>query len=100
MIANEYFLILALIMFFCGIIGVIFRRNLLTVLMAIQLMFNSAVLAFVTATNLTKNTNGSLMVILVITIGLCQTGIGVTMIIEFFKKHKTVNTDLLRILRG
>lgn len=100
MVAVEYYYVLACVMFFIGICGALFRRNLIMVLMSIELMLNAVNLVFVAAGRSVNNVDGQVMVLFVITVAACEAAVGLAMVIALFRKYGTVNTDFLRLLRG
>jgi NADH-quinone oxidoreductase subunit K len=97
--ANQY-LVLATLMFGAGTIGVLFRRNLILVLMAIELMLNAVNLAFVAASQALATLDGQVMVFFTITVAACEAAVGLAMVIALFRKYGTVDTNFLRMLRG
>ncbi len=96
----EYYLYLALIMFVCGICGVLFRRNLIFVLMSIELMLNAVNLVFVSGSTFLKNLDGQIMVFFIITVAACEAAVGLAMAVALFRRYGTISTDFYRILRG
>jgi NADH-quinone oxidoreductase subunit K len=100
MISLEYYLALALILFTCGAIGVLVRRNILFILMSIELMLNAVNLVFVSGSSYLQNLDGQIMVCFVIAIAACEAAVGLAMVIALFRRHGTVQTDHFRILRG
>jgi len=100
MIQTQHLLALATLMFTCGILGVLFRRNLLLVLMSIELMLNAVNLIFVAGSRETGNLDGQVMVFFVVTIAACEAAVGLAMVIALYRKYGTVRTDFLRMLRG
>lgn len=100
MITTAHLLVLSTIMFTCGLLGVLFRRNLLLVMMSIELLLNAVNLAFVAGSREMGNLDGQVMVFFVITIAACEAAVGLAMVIALFRKYGTVRTDFLRILRG
>jgi NADH-quinone oxidoreductase subunit K len=100
MVPVEHYLILATIMFLCGIIGVLFRRNLLLVLMSIEVMLNAVNLVFVAASRMLNNLDGQVMVFFIITVAACEAAVGLAMVIALYRRWGTVDTNFLRMLRG
>jgi NADH-quinone oxidoreductase subunit K len=100
MVPIEHYFILALIMFTCGTLGVLFRRNLLFMLMSIELMLNAVNLVFVTASSFLGDLDGQIMVFFVITLAACEAGIGLAMVIAIYRRYGTINPDFLKVLRG
>ncbi len=100
MVAVEYYYVLACVMFLIGICGALFRRNLIMVLMSIELMLNAVNVVFVAAGRSANNVDGQVMVLFVITVAACEAAVGLAMVIALFRKNGTLNTDFLRLLRG
>jgi len=100
MIPVTYYVSLALVVFMFGIIGVILNRNLLMILMSIELMLNSVNLIFIAAARYHQNLDGQIATLFVITVAACEAAIGLAMIIAFYRRYGTIQTDFLRILRG
>ena len=100
MLSIEHYIILAMIMFLCGTLGVLFRRNILFILMSIELMLNAVNLLFVSASKHLENIDGQIMVFFIITVAACEAGVGLAMVIAIFRRYGTIKTDFLRILRG
>lgn len=100
MVPIEHYMALATIVFLIGALGVLFRRNLIMVLMSIELMLNAVNLVFVAASNSISNLDGQVMVLFIITVAACEAAIGLAMVIALFRKYGTVDTNFLRILRG
>ena len=100
MLSVDHYLVLATIMFLCGVIGVLFRRNLIMVLMAIELMLNSVNLVFVAASRMLNNLDGQVMVFFIITVAACEAAVGLAMVIALYRRYATVDTNFLRMLRG
>ena len=100
MVPVEYYFILASVMFIMGLFGALFRRNIIMVMMSIELMLNAVNVVFVAAGRSLQNVDGQIMVLFVITVAACEAAVGLAMVIALFRKYGTVNTDHLRILRG
>jgi NADH-quinone oxidoreductase subunit K len=100
MVSMEYYILLATVMFFLGLFGALFRRNLIMVMMSIELMLNAVNLIFIAASRTLGLLDGEVMVLFVITVAACEAAIGLAMVIALFRRSGSVNTDLLRLLRG
>lgn len=100
MLPVENYLILATVMFACGVFGLLFRRNLILVIMAIELMLNAVNLVFVAAAQALGNLDGQVMVFFIITVAACEAAVGLAMVIALYRKYGTIDTDFLRALRG
>jgi NADH-quinone oxidoreductase subunit K len=100
MIPVENYLVLATFIFTCGVFSVLFRRNIIFVMMGIELMLNAVNLVFLSASTALGNLDGQVMVFFVITVAACEAAVGLAMVIAFFRKYGTIDTDFLRVLRG
>ena len=100
MVPVEYYFVLALVMFLMGLFGALYRRNIIMVMMSIELMLNAVNVVFVAAGRNLQNVDGQIMVLFVITVAACEAAVGLAMVIALFRKYGTVNTDYLRLLRG
>ena len=100
MVSLQHYIVLATFMFLCGIVGVLLRRNLLFMLMSIELMLNAVNLVFVSASTHLRNLDGQVMVFFIITVAACEAAIGLAMVISLFRKYGTIKTDFFRALRG
>jgi NADH-quinone oxidoreductase subunit K len=100
MVPITYYYALAIALFLCGIIGLLVRRSLIFMLMAIELMLNGVNLVFVAASKQWGNLDGQVMTFFVITVAACEAAVGLAMVIALFRRHGTVDTDHFRILRG
>jgi NADH-quinone oxidoreductase subunit K len=100
MIPLENYLVLATLIFLCGSLAVLFRRNIIFVMMGIELMLNAVNIVFVSASTSLGNLDGQIMVFFVITVAACEAAVGLAMVIAFFRKYGTIETDFLRTLRG
>ena len=93
-------LLVATFMFTCGTLGVLFRRNLIMVLMSIELMLNAVNLVFVAASRVNGNLDGQIMVFFIITVAACEAAVGLAMVIALYRRYGTIDTGFLRVLRG
>jgi NADH-quinone oxidoreductase subunit K len=100
MVQTEFYFVLAALVFMIGVIGVLIRKNLIMVLMSIELMLNSANLVFVAASRHNGNLDGQIMTFFVMTVAACEAAVGLAMVIAIFRRYGTIDTGFLRILRG
>ena len=89
----EGYVIVAGILFFIGIVGVIARRNPLIQLMSIELLFNSANLALVTFARSWGNNAGHIFAFLVITVAAAEAAIGLAIVVIVFRKTTFVDVE-------
>jgi NADH-quinone oxidoreductase subunit K len=100
MVPLDLYLALAMIIFCIGTLGIILRRNVIMVMMSIELLLNAINLVFISASSHHQNLNGQVMVFFVITVAACEAAIGLAMVIALFRKYGTIDTQFLRTLRG
>ncbi len=95
----ETQLIFAGILFFLGLIGVLVRRNLIYVLMSIEIMFNSAGMVFIIASTHWKQPDGQVMFIFILAVTAVEVAIGLALILQVYHHYKTLDTDAINILK-
>ncbi len=95
----EY-LAVSCILFGIGIAGVLTRRNLLVILMSIELMLNSANLAFLTFSRLHGQLHGQVIAIFVMTVAAAEAAIGLAIVVALFRQTGSVRIDEATRLRG
>lgn len=106
MVPILYYLILAIILFTLGVLGILIRRNALVMFMSLELMFNAANLLFVAYsvyyTNLTGKPvmTGQVMVIFVMVVAAAEVAVGLALITAIFRSKKSVDVDVLHNLKG
>ena len=96
----THFLILSFILFCIGITGVLSRRNIIIVLMSLELVFNSANISLAAFSYFLKSLNGMVFVIFSVTIAAAEVAVGLAILVTVFKRKKTVYVDDLHEMRG
>jgi NADH-quinone oxidoreductase subunit K len=87
-------------LFAVGLIGVIVRRNMITVLMCIELMLNAVNINLVAFSHHVGNLDGQLFAIFVITIAAGEAAVGLAIIIQLYRLRSSINVDEARSLNG
>lgn len=95
----ETQIMLAGVLFIIGLIGLLVRRNLLFMLMCIEIMMNSAGLAFVIAGSHLGQPDGQVMFIFILTVAAAEVSVGLALVILMFKHFKTMDTRSLNTLK-
>ncbi len=93
------YLILSGILFAIGILGVISRRNLMMVLLSIEIMLNAANLALVAFSSFGGNPRGQVASLFVIAVAACEVAIGLAVAVLVSRKRGIIDTDLLSSLK-
>ena len=92
-------LILSVVLFCTGLVGILVRRNLIAILMCIELMLTAVGLAFVMFSRANNDLSGQVMVFFIITIAAAEGAIGLGLLIALFRNLKEVGTAHLNVLR-
>ena len=96
----EHGLLLAAILFALGLIGVLTRRNLLFVLMSLEIMLNAVGLAFVVAGAHWGKADGQIMYLMIITLAAAEVAVGLALVLQMFHRFKTLDLDVLSKMKG
>ena len=99
-IPPEHALILAAALFALGLCGVLARRNLIFVLMSLEIMLNAAALAFVAAGARWGQADGQIFYMLIITLTAAEVAIGLALILEIHHRFRTLDADVLSGMKG
>src|SRR5215831_2669361 len=88
-----WFLTLSAILFALGVAGFLFRRNIITVFMSIELMLNAVNLSFVTFSYHHRQVDGHLFAFFVMVVAAAEAAVGLAIILTIFKNRATLNID-------
>jgi NADH-quinone oxidoreductase subunit K len=95
----SYYLVLSAILFAVGVAGVLIRRNVIVMFLAIELMLNAVNLTLVALGRRIGSMDGQVIVFFVMTVAAAEAAIGLAIIISIFRNRDTVNADELNLLR-
>ena len=96
----DHALILSAILFSMGLLGILIRRNILFVLMSIEVMMNSEALAFVAAGSRWGAADGQIMFILILTLAAAEASVGLALVLQLYKRFNTLDTDAAGEMKG
>jgi NADH-quinone oxidoreductase subunit K len=97
----EYFLALAGVLFTIGAVGFLLRRNLLVLLMSIELMLNAVNLTLVAYNRMhAQNHSGQIFAFFVIAVAAAEVAVGLAIVLAFFRVRKSVRSDEADLLRN
>ncbi len=99
-IPYEHGLILAAILFVCGLVGVLTRRNIVFVLMSLEIMLNACGLAFVVASSRWQHAEGQVMFLMILTLAAAEVAVGLGLIIQMYRRFHTVDISVLNEMKG
>jgi NADH-quinone oxidoreductase subunit K len=88
-------LILTGILFIIGLLGVLIRRNLVFILMSIEIMLNAAGMAFIVAASKWIQPDGQVMFIFILAMAAAEVAVGLALILQIFYRYKTLDADFL-----
>lgn len=91
---------LSAILFVIGAFGVIARKNLIVVLMSLELMLNSANLAFVAFSRAYNDMAGQVFMIMSITVAAAEVAVGLALVVAVYANRGTLDVDIFKILKG
>src|SRR5882762_8229642 len=95
----EHYLVVSIILFCLGLMGVIARRNLLIIYMSLELMLNAANLALVAFSRFTNNLDGQVFVFFIITVAAAEVSVGLALIVALYRKKQTTHVEDLTSLK-
>ena len=96
----SYYLAISAVLFTMGALGVLIRRNPLIVFMSVELMLNSANLAFVAFARSFNALTGQIFVFFVMTVAAAEVAVGLALIVIIFRNKHSIDVDLMSNLKG
>ena len=95
----AHYLLLGAVLFTIGLVGVITRRNFITVFMSLELMLNAVNLTFLTFSKVHGHLHGHVFVFFVITVAAAEAAVGLAIALAMFRRRKTINVDEVDLLK-
>jgi NADH-quinone oxidoreductase subunit K len=92
-------MILAAILMALGLFGVIIRRNIMLMLMSIEVMLNAAGLAFVAAGS-ARSADGQVMFLLILTLAAAEVSVGLALVLQLYRRFKTLDASAVSSMKG
>ncbi len=99
MVPVHYYLVLSAILFSCGVVGFLIKRNIITIFMCIELMLNGVNLAFVAFAYEWQRLSGHVFVFFVMVVAAAEAAVGLAIIITVFRTRETLNVDRVNLLK-
>jgi NADH-quinone oxidoreductase subunit K len=99
MVPSNYYIILSAMLFTTGVVGLLVRRNPIIMFMSIELMFNSANLAFVTFARHFRDLDGQVIVFVVTAVAAAEVAVGLAIIVTIFRSRKDINVDEMNTMK-
>lgn len=96
----EYYQILAGLLFAIGVMGVLFRRNILVIFMCVELMLNAANISLVAFGRALGSLDGQVLVFFALAVAAAEVAVGLAIIIDLFRKRGTIDINEVSLLKG
>jgi len=99
MVPLHYYIVLSAIVFLTGLVGVLIRRNIIIILLSVELMLNATNINFVAFAHYYNNITGQVFVFFALTVAAAEVAVGLAIIIALYRNKATINVDDFRLLR-
>ncbi len=96
----HYGLLLSAVLFVIGLVGVLVRRNLILMLMSLEVMLNATGLAFIVAGSRWGQADGQIMFLLILTLAAAEVGVGLGLTLQIFHRFRTLDADSVNEMQG
>ncbi len=98
----EHYLILSAVLFSIGLVGALTKKNIITILMSVELMFNAVNLAFLAVTRFVTPTlmTGHIFVLFIITVAAGEVALGLGIVIAIFRNRESVDVTVESSMKG
>ena len=96
----SHVLMLAALLFTCGLVGLMIRRNVIFILMALEVMLNAAALAFVAAGTAWQQADGQVIFMLILAVAAAEVSVGLGLVLQIQRRFETLDMDQAKRLRG
>lgn len=101
MVSLSHYLVLGAILFAIGIVGIFLnRKNVIVILMAIELMLLAVNMNFIAFSHYLQDTAGQIFVFFILTVAAAESAIGLAILVVLFRNLRTINVDSLNKLKG
>ena len=99
MIPLNHYLVLSAVLFSIGTAGVFMRRNLITILLSIEIMLNAVNLTFVAFGRAAGDLDGQIITFFVMTVAAAEAAVGLALVIALFRHKESLNPDAFTSLK-
>ena len=99
MVPTQYYLVLSAILFGLGAVAFVFKRNIITIFMSIELMLNAVNLAFVAFSQNFGQVHGQVFVLFVIVVAAAEAAVGLGIIILIQRNRQSLNVEKVNLLK-
>jgi NADH-quinone oxidoreductase subunit K len=98
-VSLNHFLILSGVLFSIGTVGVFLRRNVITILLSIEIMLNAVNLTFVAAGRYIGTVDGQIITFFVMTVAAAEAAVGLALVISLFRHRETLSPEAFTSLK-
>ncbi|HKN87316.1 MAG TPA: NADH-quinone oxidoreductase subunit NuoK [Nitrospiraceae bacterium] len=99
MVPLSYYVILSAVVFTTGLVGVLIRRNIIIILLSIELMLNATNINFVAFSRYLGNVSGQVFVFFTLTVAAAEVAVGLAIIIALYRNKSSINVDEFQLLK-
>jgi|SRR5690349_9249913 NADH-quinone oxidoreductase subunit K len=99
-VSLESGLIVAGVLFILGLAGVLVRRNIIFMLMSVEIMLNAAGLAFIVAGSRWTQPDGQVMFLFILAMAAAEVAVGLALILQIYHRHKSLDVDVASTMKG
>jgi NADH-quinone oxidoreductase subunit K len=100
MIGLTHYLVLAAILFAIGVTGVLMRRNILVILLSIELILSAVNINFIAFSAYLENAAGQVFVFFVMTVAAAEAALGLAIVVTLFRNLESINVDEINQMKG
>ncbi|MEW6245554.1 MAG: NADH-quinone oxidoreductase subunit NuoK [Nitrospirota bacterium] len=99
MIPLSYYIILSAFVFITGVVGVLIRRNIIIILLSVELMLNATNINFVAFSHYLQSVAGQVFVFFALTVAAAEVAVGLAIIIALYRSKSSINVDEFQLLK-
>ncbi len=99
MVPLSYYLTLSAVLFVIGVVGVLIRKNIIIILLSIELMLNAANINFVAFSHYLQDITGQVFVFFVMTVAAAEVAVGLAIIIALYRNRSTINVEDISLMK-
>lgn len=99
MVPISYYVMLSAVVFMTGVVGVLIRRNIIIILLSVELMLNATNINFVAFSRYFENVVGQVFVFFALTVAAAEVAVGLAIIIALYRSRSSINVDEFQLLK-
>ena len=99
MVTLQHYLVLSAVLFTLGVVGVMFRRNLIVILMSLELMLNSVNLTFIAFSRYLGSVEGQIFALFIMVVAAAEVAVGLAIAVAIFRQSGTININDVNLMK-